>query len=214
MPNNRDKFNYIQAQSNALDPDTFYAVFFYYYLSWHNLYHSPLLLGSTLLAFFNKKESIVFEGKRYPIHHVCHISRFIPDNDEILGKNQIPELFEASITAGMQRNYYRDKLEAMDGISWIMPLGKVDKVMAKQFELEYLGQPYSKWNAFRAGVDIKILDKLIKLRKGFLCSWLFSIFAKNQGYKMPEDLSEMTPVNVWRWFSQPKIKFYDSKLFK
>lgn len=210
MANNREKFDYIQAKINALDPNKIHGLFFSYELSWHNFYHSPLMIASNLLAFFDKKQSVIFEDKRYVIHHVCHVSRFIPDEDSVFGKSQVAKIFEATLV-GMQEHDLSDKLMAADATCWIMTLGDVNKILAKAFEIEYLCQPYSKDSAFFAG--IKFLNKIFKLTKGLFCSLLFSMFLKNQGYYMPEDLTEITPPDAWRMRPEEKLKFYDSKDF-
>lgn len=174
---------------STLDRDKIHILYFKYYLNWHNIYHNPLLLGTKLLALFTGKPSI---------DHVCHISRFSYDRSK---KLYMPKIFEATIANGMSENDLFAKLKNMQGICYIETLIGVDKKKAKRFENKYRGIAYSKNMALLSGLDLRIIDSNTTPKKdGGFCSWLVSLFLKDQGYRLVierNDPFEITPADLY-----------------
>lgn len=170
----------LQDKVNNLDKDYIHLLHFQYYINWHNIYHSPLLMLGKLSAKLNKQPTI---------DHTAHISRFITD-----GENQIAKIFEGNYYRGMEENELTQRLKVIQARVWIETLGKVDKETAKIFEKKHLGIPYDKWAAGRAGQDFKFIEKLFKFLskifpkvrlfngkpKGLYCTWLTGRFLTTQ----------------------------------
>lgn len=180
----------IQKSINDLEKNRIHVLYFSYYLNFHNIYHNPLLLTGKVLNFFLKRPSI---------DHVCHISRFI--FDEEFESWQV-KVFEATMERGMEQNDLFDKLKSFQGICYIETLDIVDKKKAKEFEKDYFGVPYSKELAALSGLDIKALDKVTSPKNnGGFCSWLMSLFLIDQGYDLNQiqkgNPFEITPSDLF-----------------
>lgn len=179
------KFNNLQTRINNLDKNKIYLIYFDYSICFKNLYHSPLMLLTKALASFTGKKDI---------DHVCHISRFIYDQEN---DNYIAKIFEAGLERGMEENTLIDKLEHFRGKVYIEELTNVDKIKAKAFENKYLGVEYSKINALFSGINLTKLSK----RKELFCSALVGLFLKDQGYLLKNiqrgNPYEMTPSDIF-----------------
>jgi hypothetical protein len=66
------KFKNLQEKINNLDKNKIYLIYYDYSICFGNLYHSPLMLSTKFLSFLTGKKDI---------DHVCHISRFVFDNE-------------------------------------------------------------------------------------------------------------------------------------
>lgn len=198
-----------------LDRDKIYILYFSYYFNWHNFYHSPLLIFTKLLSLITKKAAI---------DHVCHISRFNYDRSR---RCFIPKIFEATIELGMDENDLESKLETMQGRVWIEELGDVNKTLAKEFEKEYRGIPYSIKLAKNSGIDLT--DKIdSKPKQGGFCSWLVASFLLKQSENSKQKIMkgvfkklmsvengnpfEMTPVDIYCADMANKELFFDSEV--
>jgi len=181
----------LQEKINALDKNKIHIVYFSYYLNFHNLYHSPLLLATKLLAFFTHKPAI---------DHIAHISRFIFDEET---GNFEAKIFEATMKRGMEQNDLLTKLKSFQGTCYIETLNKeVNKPVAREFEKKYTGVAYSKEMALLSGLDFNLLDKYAKPKNdGGFCSWLASLFLKNQGIDIKNiengNPLEITPTDIY-----------------
>ena len=179
------KFNNLQEKINNLDKNKIYLIYFDYSICFKNIYHSPLMLSTKFLAWLTGKKDI---------DHVCHISRFIYDQEN---DNYIAKVFEAGLERGMEENTLMDKLEHFKGKVYIEELTNVDKIKAKAFENKYLGVEYSKINALFSGINLTKLSK----RKELFCSALVGLFLKDQGYLLKNiqrgNPYEMTPSDLY-----------------
>lgn len=179
------KFNNLQTRINNLDKNKIYLIYFDYSICFKNIYHSPLMLSTKFLAWLTGKKDI---------DHVCHISRFIYDQEN---DNYIAKVFEAGLERGMEENTLMDKLEHFKGKVYIEELTNVDKIKAKAFENKYLGVEYSKINALFSGINLTKLSK----RKELFCSALVGLFLKDQGYLLKNiqrgNPYEMTPSDLY-----------------
>lgn len=192
----------IQSQIAKLDRGQYHILYFSYYLNWHNLYHTPLLLATKLLALFTGKSSM---------DHVAHISRFVLDAEE--GKYEA-KIFEATVEQGMEENDLFDKLKHMQGTCYIEIMNfKLDKIKAQSFEDDYIALPYSKALAFQSGMDIKSLESH-KKRNGGFCSWLETLSLSMQGCDLAKflnkDALEITPSDIFTADLGEKKIFYKS----
>lgn len=181
----------IQESINKLDKNKIHILYFSYYLNFHNIYHSPLLLTMKLLNFFSRKCFI---------DHVNHVCRFIFDDEN---NCWIAKVFEATVDRGMEQNDLFDKLKSFQGICYIETIDKnVDKQKAKQFENTYTGVPYSKELAALAGIDVGSLDKKFNPKSnGGFCSWLEALFLIDQGIDLSKiqkgNPLEITPTDLF-----------------
>jgi hypothetical protein len=199
-----------------LDRDKIYVLYFSYYLDWHNLYHSPLIVFTKLLGLITRKK---------PIDHVCHISRFIYDRSR---KTFIPKIFEATTALGMGENDLETKLELMYGKVWIEELGNVNKEKAREFENKYRGVPYSMKLARDSGIDILDKKSDSKPKEGGFCSWLVATFLIRQSEKSHQKIMksvlnklrqvergnplEITPMDLYLADLADKKLFFNSKI--
>jgi hypothetical protein len=179
------KFKNLQEKINNLDKNKIYLIYFDYSICFKNVYHSPLMLTTKFLSFIaNKKD----------IDHICHISRFVFDNE---AGNFEAKVFEAGLERGMEENTLMDKLEHFKGKVYIEELNYVDKVKAKAFESKYLGVEYSKTNALFSGINLTKFSK----RKELFCSALVGLFLQDQGYLLDNiqegNPYEMTPSDIF-----------------
>jgi len=179
------KFKNLQEKINNLDKNKIYLIYFDYSICFKNIYHSPLMLSTKFLAWLTGKKDI---------DHVCHISRFIYDQEN---DNYIAKVFEAGLERGMEENTLIDKLEHFRGKVYIEELTNVDKIKAKAFKNKYLGVEYSKTNALFSGINLTKLSK----RKELFCSALVGLFLKDQGYLLKNiqrgNPYEMTPSDLY-----------------
>jgi hypothetical protein len=179
------KFNNLQTRINNLDKNKTYLIYFDYSICFKNIYHSPLMLTTKFLSFLTGKKDI---------DHICHISRFVFDNET---GNFEAKVFEAGLERGMEENTLIDKLEHFKGKVYIEELKDVDKIKAKAFENKYLGVEYSKTNALFSGINLTKLSK----RKELFCSALVGLFLKDQGYFLKNiqrgNPYEMTPSDIF-----------------
>ena len=181
----------LQQKINALDKNKIHIVYFSYRLNFHNLYHGPLLLATKLLALFTNKPAI---------DHVAHISRFILDAET--GDFEA-KIFEATMERGMEQNDLFTKLKSFQGTCYIETLNKeVNKPLAREFEKKYTGVAYSKEMALLSGLDFNLIDKYNKPKNdGGFCSWLESLFLKNQGIDIGNiengNPLEITPTDIY-----------------
>jgi hypothetical protein len=179
------KFNNLQTRINNLDKNKIYLIYFDYSSCFKNVYHSPLMLSTKFLSFITGKKDI---------DHICHISRFVFDND---AGNYEAKVFEAGMERGMEENTLMDKLEHFKGKVYIEELTEVDKVNAKAFENKYLGVEYSKVNALFSGINLIKFSK----RKELFCSALVGLFLQDQGYLLDNIQNgnpyEMTPSDIF-----------------
>jgi len=179
------KFKNLQEKINNLDKNKIYLIYFDYSICFKNIYHSPLMLSTKFLSWLTGKKDI---------DHVCHISRFIYDQEN---DNYIAKVFEAGLERGMEENTLIDKLEHFRGKVYIEELTNVDKIKAKAFENKYLGVEYSKTNALFSGINLTKLSK----RKELFCSALVGLFLKDQGYLLKNiqrgNPYEMTPSDLY-----------------
>lgn len=202
----------------TLDRDKIYILHFDYYLNWHNLYHSPLLIFTKLLGLIKGKKAT---------DHICHISRFIYDRSK---KCFLPKIFEATVNLGMDENDLETKLENMQGEVWIEELGDVNKKKAKEFENKYRGIPYSMRLARDSGMDVFDRDVHLKPKDGGFCSWLVATFLLEQSKKSRQKIMkevyrslmsiengnpfEMSPIDLYHANLGKKRLFFSSKLSK
>ena len=70
------------------------------------------------------KKGVVKKGSKKDIDHVCHISRFVFDNE---AGNFEAKVFEAGIERGMEENTLMDKLEHFKGKVYIEELKDADR---------------------------------------------------------------------------------------
>jgi hypothetical protein len=180
----------LQRKINDLDKNKIHLLFFNYSVK-ENWLKKPFLLIFKLFFKVQNKPAI---------NHCCHISRFIYDNEN---GNWLSRVFEANMNGGVQENDLFDKLKYLKGKVYIITLGDVDKIKAKEFEQKYLGIPYSLKLAGLSGLDFKFLDSIDTLNKsqsGF-CSWLVALFLMNQGYDLSKiengNPLEMTPTDLY-----------------
>jgi hypothetical protein len=186
-------------ECQKLDRDKIHLLYWIYDFSFHNIYHSPLLLGTKILG--------VLKGKQ-AVDHVCHISRFNYDEEK---KCYRPKIFEASVDLGMVENDLIERLKYFRGALIIETLGKVDKEEARKFEKRYRGLPYSKKGALFSGLDIKLLDKIVGKDGERFCSWLEAKFLLSQNYKIEAEggnPSELTPMDLFNEDFARKRIFY------
>lgn len=192
----------LQDKINNLDKNRYHQLFFNYSLK-KNWVKKPFLLIYKLFFKIQNKPAI---------DHVCHISRFIYDNES---GNWYARVFEATLHGGMEENDLYDKLKHFKGKIYIRTLRKVDKVKAKEFEKKYTGQPYDTLRAGLAGLDIDFIDKYLNLeeKKSGFCSWLEALFMENQGYNIKNIEKgialEITPTDLYL----ANIDDYPVKLF-
>jgi len=168
----------------SLDKNKIHILYFSYYLNLHNVYHSPLLLTTKILNFLKRDKQI---------DHICHISRFVFDEESNFYE---PKIFEANTLRGMEQNDLIDRLQAFQGICYIETIDKeVDKVAAKEFEKEFYGVQYSKFNAALSGLD-GFFNRIKPKNNGGFCSWLVALFLKTQNIDLGNE-KELTPVNIF-----------------
>lgn len=149
-----------------LDRDKLHILYFSSYLGLHNLYKAPLSLVTKIYNLFSRKRQI---------DHVAHISRFV--FDEEMGEYD-PKIFEATLERGMEENDLFDRLKALQGVCFIETIDiKVDKKLAREFEDQYTGVPYSTISAGLSGIEKQIN---ITTNGGF-CSWLEALFLSKIG---------------------------------
>ena len=173
---------------NKLDRDRIHVLYFKYDLSFYNLYHNPLVLGTKLLSIFTRKPAI---------DHIGHISRFEYDRSK---KHYRASIFEASLENGMTENDLVSRLRSMRGEVIIETLGRVDKEKARKFEDDYRGVAYSTSGALFSGLDVIFLDKSKKKMEGGFCSWLEVLFLEDQGYPIRLEggnAAEVTPSDLY-----------------
>jgi hypothetical protein len=84
-----------------------------------------------------------------------------------------PKIFEATLERGMEENDLFDRLKTLSGVCYIETIDiKVDKKLAREFEDQYTGVPYSKILAGLSGIK-----KQVKITtNGGFCSWLDASF--------------------------------------
>ena len=182
----------LQNKIDKLDRNKIHILYFSYYPSFYNFYHSPLLVTTKLLNKFNGDESI---------DHVCHISRFTYDRSK---RRYIAKIFEANTKRGMEENFLYDRLKNFKGVCYIETIDKnVDKKLAKQFKNKHFAIIYSKLSAALSGIDISFIDKMLRKDKpkGGFCSWLLSKFLINQNIDISHieygNAKEITPVDLF-----------------
>jgi len=186
MKNKQEK---IQNKINELEKDRIHLLFFDNSLqkSW---LHKPFLIFSKL--FFKIKN-------KPPIDHVCHISRFIYDNDT---GNWLARVFESTLQSGTEENDLFDKLENFKGKVYIQTLKTVDRTRAKEFELKHRNIPYSIRLAMFSGLDSKLFTSKNNFSKeASFCSWLEVLFLQDQGYDFSKvengNPFEITPADIF-----------------
>ena len=185
----------IQDALDKLDNNKIHIIYFCYYFNLHNIWHSPLLISTKLLALFTRQKSI---------DHVAHISRFTVDGQT---NKRIVKVFEANTKRGMEENDLFDKLKSFQGICYIHTIDKiVDKDKAREFKKRYYGVPYSKVYAWNSGIDISLLEidkgsQTKPKRVGGFCSWLVALFLRHQGVDISHiengNPKEITPANLF-----------------
>lgn len=198
----------LQDKINCLNKNKYHQLFFNYSLK-RNWIKKPFLLIYKLFFKIQNKPAI---------DHVCHISRFIYDNES---GNWYARVFEATLHGGMEENDLYDKLKKFKGKVYIRTFDQVDRVKAKEFEKKYMGVPYSTFLAGLAGLDIDFIDKYIlsikedDAKAGF-CSWLEALFMENQGLNIrcieKGNALEITPTDLFQteFSSFPIELFYKS----
>lgn len=176
----------LQKAINNLDKDKIHLLFFDYSLK-QNWLSKPFLIIFKL--FFR------IQGKP-AIDHVCHISRFIYNNET---GDWDANIFESTLHGGVQEVNLFDKLKDFKGKLFIKTLGNVDKVRAREFEKKYLNVAYSLILAGLSGLDLnfKYFDSVNNLKntKGGFCSWLVSLFLINQDYDI-STLEKGNPLEI------------------
>lgn len=180
----------IQNTINNLDKNKIHILYFSYYFNFHNLYRNPLMIVTKIYNLLVGKKSI---------DHVAHISRFIYDEEN---KSWSAKIFEATMERGMEQNDLFDKLKSFQGTCYIETINKVvNKDKARNFEKTYTGVPYSKVMAILSGLDITDTILQPKPNNGGFCSWLESLFLKNQNIKINHIQSgneaEITPSDLY-----------------
>lgn len=166
-----NKVQNLQDKINKLDRDTLYLVHYDYRKSWHNIYHSFLLmLGKTSAAIKNQAD----------IDHSAYLSRFIKDGD-----NWGVFTSEMNYFNGLEENYFIDRAKKADAKIYLEAICKMNKIEEDKFRKSLEGIDYDKWVAGNAGQDWKFLDKIFKKlskvfpkvrlfnkkAKGLYCTW-------------------------------------------
>lgn len=212
----------IQENFNKLDPSKYHILYFSYSLNFHNIWHSPLILTTSLviclqnliLRFKNKfKQDHLKEDLTPQIHHVAHISRFPMDED--LGCVR-PKIFEATTALGMCEHDLFDRLTAMEGTIIIETIDiRVDKISARLFELQYRGVPYSEIRAGNSVFNFAWLNKFIDRKtNGGFCSWLETLSLYVQRIDLSKILGKLAdkiiPPDIYKANLGTKSLFYKS----
>ena len=181
----------LQQKINKLDKNKIHLLFFEYSMK-ENWLSKPFL---PIIKLFFKLQN------KPTIDHVCHISRFIYDNET---GNWIARIFETTLSGGrVEENDLFERLKNFKGKIYIQTLQNVNKIKAREFEKKYIGIPYSIILAGLSGIDFKFFNSKNKSneQKASFCSSLEALFLIDQNYDLSKiengNPSEITPNDIF-----------------
>lgn len=199
MVNQQNLENNYNNELKKLNHNHIHILYFSYKICCYNFIKHPLLIFTKLFSFLKS----IIDNKRIDIDHVCHISRFIKDEET---GDIIAKIFEANTERGMEENFLFDRVKNFKGKIFIEDVGEVQKQLAKQFEEKHLHIKYSKILAVLSALD-GIFDKIKYKTNRMFCSYFVADFLKNQGFNLRKESKEYTPADIYN------LHFGEKKLF-